>query len=106
MPAPSKLAYLSAIHETPRADIIRGDEEMTAPAQFFQPLCNVCVGAHLAVVKSDHPCFQATRGTQVGGDYIGYDDRTFADARDGLHVLIEDLGLQLVQRGVGPVKAA
>src|SRR5262249_27350127 len=106
MPAPSKLAYLRAAHETLRADVIRGDEEMAAPAQFFQPLGNVCIRADSAVVKSDHPCSQATRGTQVGGDYFGYDGRTFADARDGLHVLIEDLGLQLVQRGVGPVKTA
>ena len=32
--------------------------------------------------------------------------RTFANTRDGSQVFIEDADLQLVQRGVGPVKTA
>src|SRR5262245_59157933 len=106
MAAPSKLAYLRAIHKTICADVIRGDKEMAAPAQFFQPPGDMRVGAHPAVVECDHPFSRTSWGPRASGDYVGYDGRTFANTRDGSQVFIEDADLQLVQRGVRPVKTA
>src|SRR5207245_1337849 len=91
VPAPSELAYLSPIHKCLRADVIRGDEEMAAPAQFFQPFGDVPISAHPAVVERDRPLSRASCGKR-----IGYEDRRFAYTTDGLQVLIEGACLQLV----------
>src|SRR5262245_58518968 len=105
MSAVVQFANLSASHKCRFVYIICGNKEVAAPAQSLQQVSDRCEGACPTVIESKHPGIDRRGG--LLRQKVSDEDRAFGDGLlNRLHVALELIGLQFVERGVCAGKAA